>query len=396
MVQCYFLLDNVLDAPHGGLMVKKNSNANTIVENMLGHFDDFSYKNFYNTNKIDLLPQNSIKFVLSFLHMPTENTPQLSRLAVEKINNDPNVYLVVMSVYEYIIAPQKLAIALSKIGIKREKVIALTSNIEEHGKRLEGVTYYAINFWESYSRFHLKLLPSTGFITKDERLASLNVAEKKFISLNRNVKPHRIWFYYSILKNEMLNQGHVSYHLPRIDSQTYKLIANSEFVKDQIPKSLHEDYEITKIRKMTLRKLDTLNDKVVINYNDTTKPFYMDSLVSYVTESESDKNFITEKTFKTIMNLHPFFIVGNPDQHALLRQRGYETFEDLFGVNSIMDYNNATTSLLHLKSMDLDVLKKNIRKKYFDKLLHNQQHFLTRDISWNTIVTQLLKHTNRI
>ena len=316
MVQCYFLLDNVLDAPHGGLMVKKNSNANTIVENMLGHFDDFSYKNFYNTNKIDLLPQNSIKFVLSFLHMPTENTPQLSRLAVEKINNDPNVYLVVMSVYEYIIAPQKLAIALSKIGIKREKVIALTSNIEEHGKRLEGVTYYAINFWESYSRFHLKLLPSTGFITKDERLASLNVAEKKFISLNRNVKPHRIWFYYSILKNEMLNQGHVSYHLPRIDSQTYKFIANSEFVKDQIPKSLHEDYEITKIRKMTLRKLDTLNDKVVINYNDTTKPFYMDSLVSYVTESESDKNFITEKTFKTIMNLHPFFIVGNPDQHA--------------------------------------------------------------------------------
>ena len=234
MVQCYFLLDNVLDAPHGGLMVKKNSNANTIVENMLGHFDDFSYKNFYNTNKIDLLPQNSIKFVLSFLHMPTENTPQLSRLAVEKINNDPNVYLVVMSVYEYIIAPQKLAIALSKIGIKREKVIALTSNIEEHGKRLEGVTYYAINFWESYSRFHLKLLPSTGFITKDERLASLNVAEKKFISLNRNVKPHRIWFYYSILKNEMLNQGHVSYHLPRIDSQTYKFIANSEFVKDQI------------------------------------------------------------------------------------------------------------------------------------------------------------------
>ena len=396
MVQCYFLLDNVLDTPHGGLMVKKNKDSHTIVENMLGHFDDFSYKNFYNINKIDLLTQNSMKFVLSFLHMPTENQPQLSKLAVEKINTDNNVYLVVVSVYEYVIEPQKLAAALTKLGIKREKVIALTSNVEEHGKRLEGVTYYAINFWESYSRFHLKLLPSTGFVTKEERLASFECAEKKFISLNRNVKPHRIWFYYSILKNEMLDQGHVSFHLPRIDSQTYKFISNSEFVKDQIPQSLHTDYEITKTRKMTLRKLDTLNDKVVINYNDTTKPFYLDSMVSYVTESESDKNFLTEKTYKTIMNLQPFFIVGNPDQHALLRQRGYETFEDLFGVNSIMDYNHATMSLLHLKSMDLSILKKSIRKKYFDKLLHNQQHFLTRNISWNTIVTQLLKHTNRI
>jgi len=395
MTKCFFLLDNVLDSPHGGLMVKKNSNSNTVVENVLGHFDDFSYSNFYNVSKADLLPKDSMKFVLSFLHMPTENTPKLSPLAVQQINNDNNTFLVVISVYEYIIAPKKLSAALLKIGIKKEKVIALTSNIEAHGKRLEGVTYYAINFWESFSRFHLKLLPNAGFISKEERLASLVAAEKKFICLNRNVKPHRIWFYYSILRNDMLDQGHVSYHLPRVDSQTYKHIASSEFVKDQIPQSLHDDFEVTKVRKMTLRKLDTLNDKVVINYNDTTKPFYLDSLVSYVTESESDKNFLTEKTYKTIMNLHPFFIVGNPDQHALLRQRGYETFEDLFGVSNIMDYNNASMSLLHLKNIDMALLKKNIRKKYFDKLLHNQQHFLTRKISWNTIVDQLLKHTNR-
>jgi hypothetical protein len=95
------------------------------------------------------------------------------------------------------------------------------------------------------------------------------------------------------------------------------------------------------------------------------------------------------------MNMHPFFIVGNPDQHTLLRQRGYETFEDLFGVPSITDYNSASGSLLHLKQIDMSILKKTIRKKYFDKLLHNQQHLLTRKISWNTIVQQLLTHTIR-
>jgi hypothetical protein len=395
MQDCYFLLDNVLDAPHGGLMVKKNSNANTIVENMLGHYDDFSYNNFYNVNKVSLLPKDTKKFVLCFLHMPTENTPQITASTIKLINEDPNVFLVVISVYEYVIADTHLHKALTKLGIKTEKVIALTSNIEAHGQQLNGVRYYTINFWESYSRFHLKLLPSTGFVDEQTRLDTITTATKKFICLNRNVKPHRIWFYYSIIKNDMLNQGHVSYHLPRIDPKIYRFIADSEFVKDQIPAGLHKDYAVTNARKMTLRKLDNLNDKVVINFNSTTRSFYTDSLVSYVTESESDKNFLTEKTYKTIMNMHPFFIVGNPDQHTLLRQRGYETFEDLFGVPSITDYNSASGSLLHLKQIDMSILKKTIRKKYFDKLLHNQQHLLTRKISWNTIVQQLLTHTIR-
>ena len=91
------------------------------------------------------------------------------------------------------------------------------------------------------------------------------------------------------------------------------------------------------------------------------------------------------------MNLHPFFIVGNPQQHELLRERGYHTFEDLFGVNKVTNFVEAQAMWKHIKNYDIDVLKRTVRRKYYDKLLHNQQLFLSRKISWNDITDNLIE-----
>jgi len=148
------------------------------------------------------------------------------------------------------------------------------------------------------------------------------------------------------------------------------------------------------LRQMYTRKLDELNKAQVINYGDSIKSYYNDSLTSVITESDSTKNFITEKTYKAIMNLHPFFIVGNPEQHSLLRARGYETFEDLFGVDCVMDYNQATALWQNINAMDIDILKRQIKEKYIDKLLHNQRLFLSRKVSWDKIVDNIIEITH--
>jgi hypothetical protein len=113
-----------------------------------------------------------------------------------------------------------------------------------------------------------------------------------------------------------------------------------------------------------------------------------------ITESDSTKNFITEKTYKAIMNLHPFFIIGNPEQHSLLRARGYETFEDLFGVDCVVDYTQAMQMWKHINNTDIDILKRQIKEKYIDKLLHNQRLFLSRKVSWNKIVENIIEITH--
>tara|TARA_R100000734_G_C3284629_1_gene77569 strand:- start:429 stop:872 length:444 start_codon:yes stop_codon:yes gene_type:complete len=140
---------------------------------------------------------------------------------------------------------------------------------------------------------------------------------------------------------------------------------------------------------MYTRKLDILDTLNVINYNDTLKPFYNDSVVSVVTESDSTKNFITEKTYKAIMNLHPFFIVGNPEMHTLLRARGYETFEELFGLTQVTNYRHAMVLWHKLKTTDLQILKKKVKEEYLDKLIHNQNLFLSRTVSWKDIKNNL-------
>ena len=395
----FFLLDNVQNYPHGSLVIPKSLKGNEgdwDVGNILGHFDDFTFNKFYSVQRIDLLPKDSLKFVIGFLHMPMINRPELTEEAVKLIRDDPNVYLLLISTFEYAIEATELHKHLTSYNIPSGKTIVLSSNIQSHNTSINGISFISINFWESYSRFHLKLLPNVSIVTPEQRLATLAQATKKFINVNRNIKHHRIWFYYSLIKNEMLDEGHVSYHLPKINRSEYDQLAQSDLVLKCIPQSLHDDYKMALRRTMYPRLLDKLDNQQIINYQDTLTPYYTDSLISFVGESDPRANFITEKTYKAIMNMHPFFIIGNPDQHTLLRARGYHTFEDLFGVDQIINYTTATAAITRLKNIKIENLKEIIRKRYMDKLVHNYNNFLHRKISWNSITNEILTTVNRI
>jgi hypothetical protein len=393
MQKHYFLLDNVRDWPHSGLVVQKGQNTKTEhtipVDNLLSHFSEFSYTNFYNSNKDYMLEPHAYKFILNFIHMPQSTEFSITQQSVQMLRENPKAYLILMSCHEYVITPEQLAKTLERYKIPVNKTIVLCSNLEAHGKFINGVYYICINFWESFSKYHHKFLPNVPVANINKKIKQIKSANKKFICLNRNVKPHRIWFYYALIKQNMLDQGHVSYHLPKIQPNDYKTFTTSHHVLKRIPAALHEDFKITNMRKMYPRMLDKLNTEAVINYGSSIEEYYQDSLLSFVTESDSTKNFITEKTYKAIANLHPFFIIGNPAQHALLRNRGYHTFEHLFGSDGVMDYEQATAMLQHVNSYEMSVLKRTLERNYFDKLVHNYQNFFNRNITWKSIVEEI-------
>jgi len=397
MQDCYFFLENVRDWPHDSISVQKGSRANAnetwSTENLLGHFSEFSYENFFNVSKINFVEPHSYKFILNFIHMPVKVDFAISKESVWYLNNDPKCYLVLFSCFEYHISPEELAKYLSFCKIDLDKVIVCCSNIEAHNTRINGVLYLCVNFWESYTKLHHQLLPAVPIADPAKLRYRVKNSTKKFLCFNRNIKPHRIWFYYALIKQDMLDQGYVSYHLPKINPQEYSTIANGNWTLKRIPEELHNDFKQTNLRKMYPRMLDQLDSKAIINYSAGPAQYYNDSLLSIITESDPTKNFITEKTYKAIANLHPFFIIGNPDQHALLRQRGYHTFEDLFGSSGVMNYNEAVAMLEHIKSYDTEKLKRTIEKKYLDKLLHNQRNFFSRKIRWSSIVNEIIDAT---
>ena len=104
-------------------------------------------------------------------------------------------------------------------------------------------------------------------------------------------------------------------------------------------------------------------------------------------------NFVTEKTYKAIYHMHPFFIVGIPEQHKLLRDRGYYTFEDFFGVDEVTDYSQAVDLLAKIKKTGVNEYKHKV-KKVFDKLEHNMYNFVNREVSWLDFERDLRKAIN--
>lgn len=389
MSNYYLLLDDIIQSPYSGIVFEGKRSS---VHFLLGHFKGFEYKNVFHINQQKFLDKEKIKFLLEPVHMPNSVEINLSNNAIDLINTDPNVYLCLLSFQECHTTPVELRKELQKHKINLNKVIVLCSDIDAHQKTLEGVKYICVNFWESISRHQHQVLPDTATTHIDE--LNIDKANKKFLCLNRNIKPHRIWLMYSMIKSNVLDQGHISYVLPDVDKTWHSECAVSEHTLKRIPKEFHQDYKMTLLQQMYSRRLDTLNTQYVINYSNSIKRYYNDSLLSVITESDSYKNFITEKTYKAIMNLHPFFIIGNPTQHSLLRTRGYETFEDLFGVNSVMDFTQAQQLWKNINAMDIKLLKQNIKNKYLDKLIHNQQLFLSREVSWNKIIDTLVGLVN--
>ena len=186
---------------------------------------------------------------------------------------------------------------------------------------------------------------------------------------------------------------YTSFHLPTVEPFEYNQLARHHNVLKYIPQDLHPEYKKYLQTRMHVRKLDKIDERFVINYNATMKAFYNKCAFSVVTESDHRNCFITEKTYKAIMNMHPFYIVGVPQQQQLMRAKGYETFEDLFPIQYVNDYKTGMQLLTLIEKMDLDVLKTKLAGEYRDKLVYNQHNFLNRKISWNTIVDEIQKAT---
>jgi hypothetical protein len=160
-----------------------------------------------------------------------------------------------------------------------------------------------------------------------------NPKPKKFLMYNRNTsRLHRPWFVKQLYDNNLLKSGYVS------------LIQNDEFEE-----RLNKD--ITKIHELDLTKSDM--DGLVNSYKSfyplnidetdgeriawlhnylSRRKEYEETYFTIVgeTNAEAQYLFITEKTLKPIMNLHPFFIVGNPYTIKYLKKLGFNTFSDFW------------------------------------------------------------------
>lgn len=158
---------------------------------------------------------------------------------------------------------------------------------------------------------------------------SFQPKSKYFLMYNRNTsRMHRPWFVNLLYKNNLLDKG------------IYSLIKNEEY-DEFIDKT--NSYDSLGLDESNLNELknnskhfypsfiEEEDGEVVSWYHNflSRKDEYEKTYFTIVSEtnSESDYCFITEKTVKPIMNLHPFFVLGNPGILDQLKRAGFKTFD---------------------------------------------------------------------
>jgi len=146
---------------------------------------------------------------------------------------------------------------------------------------------------------------------------------KSFLCYNGTVKLHRTLMFEQLQDNK---DGYVSY---------LKRIYSKDVVQDEIDNSLlsvHEKIVAQNISYSSPVEIDLSPSQCITNQFTDDLDLYHDTKFSIVTESISSTGslFITEKTFKAILSMHPFMISGSPGLIAFMQSQGYKSYDLMF------------------------------------------------------------------
>ena len=172
---------------------------------------------------------------------------------------------------------------------------------------------------------------------------------------NWRPRTHRGFFLEKLFINNLFEYGNI----------TWKVLT-----RDDSSCSHHE----FKVWEETYLTVDIQDDGDTYNIEN----FHDNSLFHIVGETEIHKNFITEKTYRTIFIEKPFLIFGSKNSNICLKKYGFEIFDELIDYEFDKKENieerldGIIDILLKLKNQDF----LNLHKSIEDKITHNKNRIL--------------------
>ena len=158
---------------------------------------------------------------------------------------------------------------------------------------------------------------------------NFNNKEKYFLMYNRNSERiHRAYFVNELYKLNLLDKGYVSFfENPYLESflEHTSVYPPLELTNEDLTdiKNNYKNYYPLFIDESNSEKVSDFHN--FLSRKDEYEKSYF-TIISE-TNAESNYNFITEKTIKPIMNLHPFVVLGNPHTLKILKEFGFNTFD---------------------------------------------------------------------
>jgi hypothetical protein len=318
---------------------------------------------------LDLIELGKVKLIISFMVDPVERLEFLNYFEEKIINK----------------------------GINPKNVIVLSGNIDFD---YAGDMILLDSIISLYQTSHtIPLYPfetSLGYISdyvKVDDIDKSKIREKKFLSFNRNLNSdHRIAFCWTAIKHNLLNDGYFSFLTNLNPGAEYMLskILPDDDLNDLLSK-------VDNIKNLIPYELDTqhIKNKLGFTTNENNKKeFYLNSYFHITTETEFTSNrssFLSEKTWRPILNLQPFVFFGNPFSLKKLQDLGFKTFSPYIdeSYDSIKDkkerFRLVNKEILRLQALPLEEIHI-IYNELFDRLVYNQK-LLKEKIDYNPLTT---------
>jgi len=227
---------------------------------------------------------------------------------------------------------------------------------------------YRIDFWA--------IVCDLYFQNYEERDLDVEATARKYICLNRKPHPHRIAIVNELINAGLQEQGYLSLGLPGdraiVIDETFE---DSQGIRDEYGNlGVDETFVSHKIR----------NDIFSVG----SPHVWNNSLLCLVSETEFanayPENFFTsEKTFKPIIGMRPFFIYGQAPLRQHLKDSGFDIFDDVFDYSRIDEsahdperqkqYAHAAIQAINAVTNP----QEEYHRKYFGRCQANKRQFRT-------------------
>lgn len=160
------------------------------------------------------------------------------------------------------------------------------------------------------------------------------VPEKLFLMWNRRYRNHRIILALILESLDLIDKTYISFSDVNVERQTRTF---EQSVSHHVIQNWSMDIRPGAIEAFASRLPLTIDNETNINQmcedrGNVSRPYYQNSLVSLITETnfDNDEVTLTEKSYKPIKEKHPFIIVGVNGALKGLRKAGFKTFSEFW------------------------------------------------------------------
>jgi hypothetical protein len=158
------------------------------------------------------------------------------------------------------------------------------------------------------------------------------IPEKVFLCWNRRFRPHRTHLALALDKAGIVDRSYYSMNLtdPEMNSVHFKTTV--DLYSNPMLQIGNKDVENFMAKLPLEIDGETEIQRMCGDFDAAARPFYQNSLVSIITETNFELTELTatEKTWKPAKEKHPFIMVGTAGALRTLREFGFQTFDDFW------------------------------------------------------------------